>query len=203
MSPLERFNTPATVVAEPRVTPPAPFIVRLLTLPLNREAGKVSADVLVKASVALALLASITPLVRAMELPAYVSILPPTVNVPSVSVKLPPNVKALPRVTVPVEVRLMVKFCKTLVVPGVVWSKRIVPNAPVPNIEIEDAELPRIKPLPEIVEATVALPKVKEKPFKLSMSVELVSVMALPPFGPSTNRLVSIRIEPEALFDTI
>ena len=120
ISPVVSVSIPATVVSDPRVIPPDPFIVKLLTLPLNKEAGKVSADVLVKASVALALLASITPLVRAMELPAYVNVLPPTVNVPSVSVKLPPNVKALPRVTVPVEVRLMVKFCNTLVVPGVV-----------------------------------------------------------------------------------
>ena len=110
---------------------------------------------------------------------------------------------ALPKTTVPDVVLLMVKLLSAFVVPGVVWSKRIVPNAPVPNIEIEDAELPRIKPLPEIVEATDSLPKVREKPFKLSMSEELVSVMALPPLGPSTNRLVSIRIEPEALFDTI
>ena len=69
MSPLKRFNTPATVVAEPSVTPPAPFIVKLLTLPLNKEAGKVRADVLVKASVALALLASIVPLVRVIDEP--------------------------------------------------------------------------------------------------------------------------------------
>ena len=162
MSPLKRFNTPATIVAEPSVTPPDPFIVKLFTLPLNKEAGKVSADVLVKATVALALLASITPLVRAMALPAYVNVLPPTVNVPSVSVKLPPTVKALPRVTVPVEVRLMVKFCNTLVVPGAVWSKRIVPAAPVPSMINDEVEEPLMALVEFIVmvDAVAALPNV-------------------------------------------
>ena len=67
--PLVSAKVPATVVAEPRVTPPAPLMVRLLTLPEKTEAGKVKPVPLVKFSVALPLLASIIPLVLVTEAP--------------------------------------------------------------------------------------------------------------------------------------
>jgi hypothetical protein len=75
----------------------------------------------------------------------------------------------------------------------------MVPNAPVPNIEIEEEESPLIIPLPIIVEFTDALPNVNV--FKIS--VEEVNVMALPPFGPSQSKLLSKRKLPPDLLITI
>ena len=67
--PLVSVKAPATLVAPPSVTPPAPFNVKLLTLPEKTDAGKVNPVPLVNQSVALALLASIFPLVLVMEEP--------------------------------------------------------------------------------------------------------------------------------------
>ena len=63
-----RFKVPM-VVLPPRVTPPDPLTVKVETVPLNREAGKVTPVVLVKATTPDALLASMFPLVLEMDEP--------------------------------------------------------------------------------------------------------------------------------------
>jgi hypothetical protein len=63
-----RFKVPM-VVLPPRVKPPDPLTVKVETVPLNIEAGKVTPVVLVKATTPDALLASMFPLVLEMDEP--------------------------------------------------------------------------------------------------------------------------------------
>ena len=120
--PEVKAKVPATVTAEPRITPPAPFSVSLLTLPLKMLAGNVIDEVLVNATSALALEASITPEVRVGLLPDKVNVCAPTFNVPFVKASVPEIVALLPRVKV-ADVRSIERFCSLSVVPGVAWSK--------------------------------------------------------------------------------
>ena len=96
---LCRFNTPFTVKLPVDVIPPVPLMVKLFTTPVNIEEGSVIAEVLVNNNVALALLASMVPLVRDGELPEIVSVFAPRLNVPLVNVRVPPTVTAPPKPT--------------------------------------------------------------------------------------------------------
>jgi hypothetical protein len=79
---LCKLRIPFTVKSLIAVVPPVPLMVKLLTFPVNIEAGRVIAAVFIKAKVALASLASIKPLVRVGELPAIVNVFAPRLNVP-------------------------------------------------------------------------------------------------------------------------
>ena len=114
-----------------------------------------------------------------------------------------PTFRLFPNVSVPVDVLLTVKVESKLLVPGVVTSKLSVPNEPVPLIISPEPLPPLNLPEPEMVLFTEALPKVSTKPFKSNVSVALVNVMALPPFGPSVNKFFNIFTLPEALLETI
>ena len=99
--PAVRVSVLATVTELPKVTPPAPFIVKLLMFAENKVAGKVSADPLVKANVALALLASILPLPEefVIEVPEYVKVFAPVVKVLAATSNVPVTVAAAERLT--------------------------------------------------------------------------------------------------------
>jgi hypothetical protein len=79
----------ATVIELPKVTPPEPLSVRLFTFPVNIEAGSVIVLELLKDAVALALLASILPVVRVGELLEIFRVYGPTVNVPVERLSMP------------------------------------------------------------------------------------------------------------------
>ena len=85
----ERFKTPFTVKSLTAVIPPAPLKVRLLTAPVNIDAGSVMAEELLNSKVAPALLASMFPLVLVGAVPDIVNVFDPTVKVPFVNVKAP------------------------------------------------------------------------------------------------------------------
>ena len=81
---LCKWRMPFIVKSLVAVIPPLPLIVKLLTFPAKIDVGRVIADELVKAKVALALLASIFPLVLVGELPAMVKVFAAMVNVPEI-----------------------------------------------------------------------------------------------------------------------
>jgi hypothetical protein len=85
---LCKFSIPFKVKSLLAVTPPVPLIVRLLTAPLNIDAGNVIADEFVKAIVAVSLLTLIKPLVLTGEF-KRVNVFEPTVRDPLVKVKTP------------------------------------------------------------------------------------------------------------------
>jgi hypothetical protein len=92
---LCRLRTPFIVKSLLAVTPPAPLIVKLLTLPVKIDAGNVIAEVFAKAKVAEALLASTNPLlVLVGELPAIVNVLPARLRVPDVKPNNPFTIKS-------------------------------------------------------------------------------------------------------------
>ena len=126
----------------------------------------------------------------------------PNDKLPAVKVSVPTE-SAEPKVAVPLEVLLSVKVDNRLVVPGVVTSKFKVPNEPVPLMIKPELPPPLNLPEPDMVLLTDALPAVSTKPFKSNTSVELVSVMTLPPFGPSVNKSFNILTLPDALLETI
>ena len=96
--PADNVNVPATFVEAPSVTPPVPFNVRLLILPVNRDAGNVTPLVFVKVNVAELLLALILPEVReGAELPERVSVFAPIDKVPDVRVRVPPTLADPPK----------------------------------------------------------------------------------------------------------
>ena len=129
--------------------------------------------------------------------------LAPTVNAPFVKVKVPPIVRLFPIVAEPVDVLLIVKLFNTLVVPGVEGSKRSVPKAPVPKIDMFDVAPPRIYPLPVIPDAIKALPNVRVYPFRSSISFVVERSIAFPVLGPSQRRLLRRRMRPPDLLETI
>ena len=86
--PFVIVNVPATVSAAFSASPPAPFIVRLFTLPMKEVAGNDIAKLLPNVTVAPPLLASITPEVTEM-LPPMVKLFAPTVSVPFDNVNAP------------------------------------------------------------------------------------------------------------------
>ncbi len=86
-NPEVRVNVPGIVIASPKVTPPAPFMVQFELPPVNNEAGRVIALAFVKATVPVE--AFINPFVRTGELPANVMVFEPVVKVPVVKVSVP------------------------------------------------------------------------------------------------------------------
>ena len=113
-----RVKSPVTVASEPSETPPEPFKVRLLILPVNTEAGNVSPVVLVKASEPAS--TSRLPIDRVKLDPEYLSELLDRSSVPAVSIREVPIFAFEPRITEPEEVRFIVSVATLSVVPGVV-----------------------------------------------------------------------------------
>ena len=108
--PEVKVSVPPIVKSDPKVIPPAPFKVILLHVPVNVLAGIVNALVLVNATVALALLASIFPVYVVPSLlmvePLSVNVLAPTVKVPLVRERLLVIVELLLRVTLAFMIKL-------------------------------------------------------------------------------------------------
>ena len=100
-APLVSVNVPAIVWLLPKLTPPAPFMVKLLILPENTDEGKVMAEAFVNATTALALLASIYPEVLKRFDPDNVRVFAPSVRFPLVNVKVPGIIKFPPSETPP------------------------------------------------------------------------------------------------------
>ena len=175
--PLSRYKMPLTVKSLPAVTPPVPVILKLFTLELKTEAGKVSAEVLVNTSVAEALLASMLPELRVKLLPERVRVFDPTVSVPAVSARVPATL------TLPVSVRPLERFSVRLFN---ATAGRLVP-APEPAMTMFEL-LPPVK-LPEVYEIAPSSVRV----FAPMENAPLVSVRL-----PVTSRLPD-KVTPFAL----
>ena len=127
-APVVSVKVPFMVVLfpVPKLTPPLPFIVKLLMFPVNTALGRVMVLGLglVNSTVALALLASIKPELLVIDDPEILSLYAPSVKFPLVRAKLVPIVKSLPRVTPPDP--LSVKFLRLLLLKRL--AGRVIPE---------------------------------------------------------------------------
>ena len=106
--PVVSVKVPATVVAEPNLTPPLPLMVKLLIFPVKVDAGKVQRLVFVNITLALELLASMPPAVYDTVAPFIVNVFAPIVKTPAVKVNVFVTVTFEAGVTVPLAKVLLI-----------------------------------------------------------------------------------------------
>jgi len=136
---LCKFSMPFTVKLLPALIPPKPLIVKLFTLPLKIEAGRIMAEEFVKDSVAELLLASMFPVVLEGEFPEIVKVFVARLKVPLVNARVPPTLTAPPKL-MPLA-RFRVRLLRTAA------GKMVV--APLPPTMMFD-ELPPVN-VPDVV----------------------------------------------------
>ena len=137
---LCKFSMPFTVKSLPAVIPPEPLMVKLFTLPVKIEAGRIMAEDLVNNRVAETLFASMFPVVRVGEFPEIVKVFAARLRVPLVKARVPPTLTEPPRL-MPLA-RLRVRLLSSTA------GKVVV--APLPPIMIFE-ELPPVNVPAEVV----------------------------------------------------